>query len=174
MEFSANAKFVLLLAQIITVSSAVLVAFHPNILRAAVSLLFAFLGVAVMFLFAAADLLAGVQVIIYVGGITILILFAIMLTQWMYFAKLKDARFRLIPPLVILFFGMLIPLHKALKGLFPPTEMKAELFAEFANSPKTHAVGEALLGNYVLPFEAITVLLLGALVGAVWLARPTQ
>jgi len=166
-------KTILLLAEILTVSTALIAAISPNILYAAVALLFSFLGVAVMYLFAGADFLAGVQIIVYVGGVTILILFAIMLTQWLYRLKLKDVGNKFVLPLVVLALGLVPFLHRALTELgrmvkaAPPEKM-----AEFSAAPKTALIGKALLSNYVLPFEAITILLLGALVGAVWLARP--
>jgi len=170
---SESAKLVLILVQAFTVASAVLVTFHPNILYASVALLFTFLGVAVLFIFAGADLIAGVQVIIYVGGITILILFAIMLTQWLYHVKLRDLRFKMLLPLIVVFVGLLPFLVTALNEMSRALKpVDAEKMAAFAALPKTKLIGEALLGNYLLPFEAITVLLLGALVGAVWLARP--
>lgn len=153
--------------------SAVIVAINPNILYSAVFLLFSFLGVAVMYLFAGADFLAATQVVVYVGGVTILILFAIMLTQWLYRLKLKDIQSKFIVPFAVLALGMVPFLHRGLTELAgivkaaPPEKM-----AEFSASPKTAEIGKALLGSHVLPFEAITILLLGALVGAVWLARP--
>ena len=94
-------KIVLFLAELLTVVSALLVAFHPNILYASIALLFTFMGVAVMFVYAGADFLAGAQVIVYVGGVTILILFAIMLTQWLYQMKLRDVGTKLLVPLLI-------------------------------------------------------------------------
>jgi NADH-quinone oxidoreductase subunit J len=166
-------KWILLIAELLTVGSALIVAINPNILYSAVFLLFAFLGVAVMYLFAGADFLAGVQVVVYVGGVTILILFAIMLTQWLYRLKLKDIGSKFLVPGVVLALGLVPFLHRGLTQLgkmvqaAPPEKM-----AEFAASPKTAMIGKALLTNYVLPFEAVTILLLGALVGAVWLARP--
>ena len=172
---SPGMKIVLLLAEAVTIFSAILVAFHPNILYASVALLFTFMGVAVMFLYAGADFLAGVQVIVYVGGVTILILFAIMLTQWLYQVKLRDVGNKMFLPLLtaaILFFPLL---YKAITQLGEfVLQTPPEKFAEFSSSPKTAAIGKELLGAYVLPFEAITILLLGALVGAVWLARPTR
>lgn len=170
---STGLKIVLFLAQLITVFSAVVVTFHPNILYASIALLFAFMGVAGLFVYAGADFLAGVQVIVYVGGVTILILFAIMLTQWLYNTKLKDTKRKLLFPLIILTPALIAALGKTVCDLgnyvlkTPPAN-----FDVFSNSPKTNAIGQALLGNYVLPFEAITILLLGALVGGVWLARP--
>ncbi|NBW99253.1 NADH-quinone oxidoreductase subunit J [bacterium] len=170
---SNGMKLILLIAELVTVGSALIVAINPNILYSAVFLLFAFLGVAVMYLFAGADFLAGVQIVVYVGGVTILILFAIMLTQWLYRLKLKDIGSKFVIPGVVLALGLVPFLHRGLTELgkmiqaAPPEKM-----AEFAASPKTQAIGKALLGTHVLPFEAITILLLGALVGAVWLARP--
>lgn len=163
---------VLLLAEIFTVASALIVGFHPNILYASVFLLFTFCGVAVMFLFAGADFLAGAQVIIYVGGVTILILFAIMLTQWLYKIKLADIRNKMvIPALLSAAVGLFLykALHQMVAALPPQTP---EALEKFTSTPKTAAIGQALLGSYLFPFEAITILLLGAMVGAVWLARP--
>ena len=163
---------VLLLAEIFTVGSAILVAFHPNVLYASVFLLFAFCGVATMFLYAGADFLAGAQVIIYVGGVTILILFAIMLTQWLYQMKLSDFRNKLLfPGLLSALIGVF--LYKALIQMVATLpKLAPEAIEKFSNTAKTAPIGQALLGTYLLPFEAITLLLLGALVGAVWLARP--
>ncbi len=163
---------VLLLAQILTVASAIVVGFHPNILYASVFLLFTFCGVAVMFLYAGADFLAGAQVIIYVGGVTILILFAIMLTQWLYKIKLADIRNKMVLPGVLAtIIGAFLyrALHQMVLSLPPQTP---EALEKFSTTPKTALIGQALLGSYLLPFEAITILLLGAMVGAVWLARP--
>jgi NAD(P)H-quinone oxidoreductase subunit 6 len=165
-------KLVLLLAELVTLASAVVVALHPNILYGAIALLFTFLGVAVMFVYAGADFLAGAQVVVYVGGVTILILFAIMLTQWLYQLKLRDVGTKMLVPIAIgvAIFALLY------KGLRVMSEQAAaipvETVAKFNDLPKTGLIGQALLGSWLLPFEAITILLLGALVGAVWLARP--
>lgn len=170
---SETAKVILLLAQALTIGSAILVAFHPNILYASVALLFTFLGVAVLFIYVGADFVAGAQVVVYVGGVTILILFAIMLTNWLYQVKLRDVRSKMIIPVIVVALGLLPFIYKGVQWLGQYTLQKTpEGFENFAWSPKTKAMGEALLGNYLLPFEGITILLLGALVGAVWLARP--
>lgn len=169
---SQGLQWALLGAQLVTVISAIVVTFHPNILYAAIGLLFSFLGVSVMFLFAGADFLAGAQIVIYVGGVVILILFAIMLTHWLYQMQLRDTRTKFVLPVLVLVLGLFPLLFSLVNELsHPPVPTN---FAEFATSPKTSAVGTALLGQYLLPFEAVTVLLLGALVGAVWLARPGE
>lgn len=166
-------KIILLLAEIITVASAVVVAIHPNVLYSAIFLLFAFLGVAVMFVYAGADFLAGAQVIVYVGGVTILILFAIMLTQWLYQIKLRDVRNKFIVPALVLALGFVPFLFKGVRQMAQlPVGSPPEELAKTVALPKTGEMGIQLLSNYLLPFEAVTILLLGALVGAVWLARP--
>lgn len=169
---SDAAKCILLLAEIFTVLSAVLVAFHPNILYATVFLLFSFLGVAGLFLFAGADFVAGVQVVVYVGGVTILILFAIMLTRALYAAKFQEIKTKVGISIGVLLLAVVPFLWKALEqvlkiaGDHPPFNEEV-----FAMAPKTESIGNALLTQYLLPFEAITILLLGSLVGAVYLAR---
>jgi NAD(P)H-quinone oxidoreductase subunit 6 len=170
---SESAKIILLLGQILTVVSAAVVALHPNILHASVGLLFTFMGVAVLFLFAGADFVAGTQIVVYAGGVTILILFAIMLTQWLYKVKLRDYGARLlVPALVAIGFFVFIYRSTSELGAWALKAAPAEQVEKFAFTPKTAVIGQAFLTNYLLPFEAVTILLLGALVGAVWLARP--
>lgn len=165
-------KLVLFAAEVLTLVAAIVATFHPNVLYGAISLLMAFLGVAVMYVFAGADFLAGAQVIVYIGGVTILILFAIMLTQWLYQMKLRDIGTKLLAP-VIIGVGLFVMLVKALLDINPQAAAtQLEASQKFLNAPKTPLIGEALLNGYLLPFEAVTILLLGALVGAVWIARP--
>lgn len=170
---SETAKIILLLAEILTVVSALFVALHPNILYASVALLFSFMGIAVLFLYGGADFVAGAQIVVYAGGVTILILFAIMLTQWLYKMKLRDYGARLLVPALVA-FCVFVAVYKATSqlGHYALKNAPAEAVAAFANTPKTAVLGQAFLGNYLLAFEAVTILLLGALVGAVWLARP--
>ncbi len=170
---SDSAKLILLFGQILTVGSAIVVAIHPNILYAAVALLSTFLGVAILFLFSGADFVAGAQVVVYAGGITILILFAIMLTQWLYKVKLRDYGARLLVPAVVA-LGVFLVVYRSTAelGNWALKNAPTEAVDKFAFLPKTALIGQAFLGPYLLAFEAVTILLLGALVGAVWLARP--
>ena len=66
---------------VITLGSACIVVFSRNIVRSAFALLFAFFGVAALYVFLLADFIAVTQLLIYVGGILVLILFAVMLTN---------------------------------------------------------------------------------------------
>lgn len=146
----------------LTLSAAGFVAFSPSILRSGFSLLLCFFGVAGLYVLLGADLLAGVQVLLYVGGIVVLILFAILVTH-----KIRDARLsndsHNIPTAALLSMAVFAILA-SVAWSFPPS-------AGARPVPTTAAVGEALLTTYLLPFEAVSVLLLVALMGAVILVR---
>lgn len=160
----------ILLLQIITVLMAALVAFLPNVLYAAISLLFCLLGVAGLYLCLAADFIAASQVVVYVGGITVVLIFAVMLTFATYTIDRKDFLKRLALPFVIAFGLIAPPLYYLNEKLVQHSSLpiKSEAFWELS---KTEALGTALLSHYVLPFELASVLLLASLLGAVWMAR---
>src|SRR5437016_14190558 len=89
------------LIAIITVGSAVMVAFSRNIIYSAFSLLGTFGGVAGLYVFLGADFVAAVQLLIYVGGILVLILFAVMLTHRITDVEITNRAAGLIPALII-------------------------------------------------------------------------
>ncbi len=148
----------------LSVVGAVLVAFSPSIVHAAFSLLGTFFGVAGLYALLSADLVAVVQVLVYVGGILVLILFAVMLTSRIDAIEVSNPATGRIPGLLLL-AGLVGVIAVVAIGVFgssaaiPPGE------------PTTAAIGDALLGAYVLPFEVVSILLLAALVGSVTLAR---
>jgi len=157
----------LLIFGILTVGSALIVVFHPNIVYAAFSLIFTFFGMAGLFIFLSADFVAGIQVLIYVGGILVLILFAIMLSHRLFGNSLSEEKKKLFLPLA-LGLPLLIVLFAAFASA--PWNIGAEVLRD-----KTVAdLGELLLDQYILPFELASVLLLGALIGAVYLVRPEK
>ncbi len=147
-----------------SVWAAAVVVLGKNIVRAAVALIFSFCGIAALFVMLDADFLAAVQVLIYVGGITILLLFAIMLTS-----RISSAAARVINDQVLLSAiaaaGLLAGLiYAALRGI-PALSGPPRL-------PETAPfLGRALLTTYALPFEVVSILLLAGMVGAIILAR---
>src|SRR5918993_3037259 len=94
------------LMAIITVGSAAVVAFSQNIIYSAFSLLGTFAGVAGLYVFLGADFVAGVQVLIYVGGILVLIQFAVMLTHRITDVEITNRAAGRIPALIII--GILV------------------------------------------------------------------
>lgn len=148
----------------ITAISAMIVVFTRNILRAAFSLLFTLFGVAGLFLFLHADFLAATQVLIYVGGVLVLLLFGIMLTQKMVEVDIRSGRIQFVPSLVatgILFAFLLCLIFQTPWNVGEPAN-----FEETAGQ-----IGTLLMTEWLLPFEIASILLLAALVGAVSIAR---
>lgn len=147
-----------------TVGAAVLVAVLPNILYSAVALLFAFAGVAGLYVFLSADFLAATQILVYVGGILILILFAVFLSNRISDVKLSNpGRFQLpAATICLVLFGVL-----SYVAVSTPFAGKTPVY-----HPTTADLGELLMTRYLLPFEVASVLLLAALIGAAFLSRP--
>jgi len=165
-QISIPGDLVFLGVAAVTVGGAVLVCLLPNIIRAAVALLFSLIGVAGLYLFLSADFLAATQMLVYVGGITMLMLFAVFLSQRINDARISNpSRFRLPAAIVCLtLFGVL-----SLVIVTTPFPVKEARFL-----PTTADIGELLLTRYLLPFEIASVLLLAALVGAALISRPNR
>jgi NAD(P)H-quinone oxidoreductase subunit 6 len=152
------------LIAIITVGSAVVVAFSRNIIYSAFSLLGTFAGVAGLYVFLGADFVAGVQVLIYVGGILVLILFAVMLTHRITDVEITNRAAGRIPGLLIVAV-FLVLLVQSIRET-PWVRVK-----EVAHQPTTARIGDLFLENYLLPFELASLVLLAAMIGAVVLSR---
>ena len=152
------------LVAILTVGSALMVAFSRNIIYSAFSLLGTFAGVAGLYVFLGADFVAGVQLLIYVGGILVLILFAVMLTHRITDVEITNRAAGRIPALLItgLFVYLLIQTVRET----PWVKVK-----EVVYQPTTAKIGDLFLDSYLLPFELASLVLLGALIGAVVLSR---
>ncbi len=147
-----------------TVAGAIGVAFSRNIVYSAFSLLATFVGMVGLFALLSADFVAVVQLMVYVGGILVLILFAVMLTNRI--SEVKDSN-----PTTNRFLGatllatLLLTLLAAIFGR-PWAVRTTEPFA-----PTAEVIGDAFLGPYLLPFEVAGFLLLAALIAAVVVAR---
>ena len=143
--------------------SAGVVALSRNIIYSTVALLGTFVGAAGMYIQLSADFLAAIQILVYVGGTLTLLLFAVMLT-----AKVTNIRssnlFRGRTLAFAVVGVLLLLLGRVANHTSWPTQSRTPI-------PSTTLLGHAFLGPYLLPFEIASVLLLGALVGAVVLAR---
>lgn len=158
--------FVLLAALIL--GAAVMVVTVRNIIHAALWLIATFFGVGALYLLLEAEFLAVTQVLIYVGAISILILFAIMLTRdvtgendrqlyrYWWVALLAAAGM----------FGLLLApiLYNQPWPATTPSGAEAPAIASAVE------IGKALMGEYLLPFTVVSVLLLVALIGAIVIA----
>lgn len=155
--------FIFIFISIFTIGHAIIVVTNRNLVRSAFALLFSMLGIAGLYVMAGADFVAVVQVMIYVGGISILFLFAIMLTS--HVTRVEEAGKLIRWPIgiiVVFFTGIII-------GFLIWSSSWQQI--KQAYKPTMSSIGDALLSNYLLPFEIISVLLLMAMIGAVVLAR---
>lgn len=149
---------------VVTVGSAAMVVFSRSLIRSAFALLFTFFGVAALYVFLGADFLAATQMVIYVGGILVLLLFGVMLTHKLYDLNLRGEAYQFRPALLIalIVFGTLV--FFMLRTHWPAA-------AQSADKPTTAVIGELLMSDYILPFEAASILLLLALIGAAMIVR---
>jgi len=148
---------------VITVGSALGTAAVRNLIHAVVFLVISFTGVAGLYITLSADFLAVTQVLIYVGAISILVLFAIMLTP--RGDRGNQEGFLRLP--AVLLSGLL-----AATMIFVALDTDWNISDRAGFEDTATDIGEALLDKFVLPFEIASVLLLVAMLGAIVLVRP--
>ena len=154
-----------------TLASGAALCVSRNIVRMAVYLFFALGAVAVLYLLLLANFIAVIQLIIYVGGTLILLVFGVMLTSkspWVRFEVKRSEIFAATVVCVVLAVGLLSAVMTAAwpgPGPGPADEAAA------VTNPSMETFGRELLTTYLVPFEAVSVLLLVVLVGAAYIAR---
>jgi len=158
------AEIVFWLLATFTIISASFVVLNNQLLYSAIALLFSLFGIAGLYIFLWADFIAGIQLIVYIGGINVLIIFGIMLTNKISSVRLSQTNVQQgVGAVVALWFMILISLVIS----------KTPWLLTDSSEPSgtVEAIGTLLLSKYLLPFEAISLLLLGALIGAALLSR---
>lgn len=159
-------QILFIILTVMTLGGALGVVSTKNLYYAALFLVLALNGIAGYFILLSAGFLAAVQVIVYVGAIAILILFAIMLSRKIMTTSEPQANRQnwlaliAVPLLYLVLLFMLINVNWPVSGDAPAGDSLTQL-------------GMSFLGGYVIPFEVVSVLLLVALVGAIILARDT-
>ena len=147
----------------ITVGSALGTAAVRNLIHAVVLLVISFTGIAGLFITLSADFLAVAQVLIYVGAISILMLFAVMLTPRA--DRGNQEGFLRLP-------AVLLTILVAVTLVFVALDTEWNISDREGFEDTATDIGEALLDKFVLPFEIASVLLLVAMLGAIVLVRP--
>lgn len=141
------------------------------IFRAAIYLLFSLIGIAGIYFWLEYDFIAAVQIIVYVGGITVLIIFSIFLTQQAGDLLPKPKLGRQLFAALAVFCAFALIMLQVMKYKFTPS-------TETAVSPAIANIGSQMLsteeGGYALPFEVVSILLLAALVGCIVIAMRTN
>ena len=166
----------------------------PDLFRAALLLIVVFIAVAGFFILLSAEFLAVVQVLIYVGAIAILIIFAVMLTRDVQHGNLPNRMQMPAAVLAALLFAALVAVAVGTQWEFLPAEQQERVdlvqtsavttltgdvlteagitSPEEQSEVQTAGLADLLISDYVLPFEAVSLLLLAALIGALVLVRP--
>jgi NADH-quinone oxidoreductase subunit J len=139
------------------------VVFLPRIIHAALSLVLFFVAIAGVFVLLHAEFIAAAQVIIYAGAITVLVLFAVMLTQRSQSPESNPFNAQRLVAAVVAgaTFAALLPALLSVGGSSVPGP-NVDLVAE---------LGKLMLGQWILAFEIASVLLLAALIGAIAIAK---
>lgn len=148
---------------LLSLGTALGVVLLPNIFHAALCLVGTLLGVAVLYLALQAEFIAVVQILLYVGAVMTVVIFAIMLTHRMGDRTVPQTNKQSVPAFLGLMFFVGLVGSLLLKTNWPT-------FKD-SNPVSALALGQALLGEYVFPFEAISIVLLAGLIGAVVIAR---
>ncbi len=147
--------------------AAVYVAASKNIVRCAFALTIVFVGVAGLFVLLSADFIAATQLLIYVGGTLVLILFAVMLSSRISDVNISNRSVGVITGLIITSGLGSILLYIAWSGPWPQKEI-------ITFHPTTESIGNALLTKWLLPFEVVSILILAGLMGAIVIARKKE
>ena len=159
-------QVIFIILGLVTLGCALVVVASRNLFHSAIFLAFSFVGVAGVYLMLQAEFLAGIQILIYVGAIVTLIIFAIMVSRDLGDPNARSSNRQwgasaitagLI--LIVLVVVLLRAQWPMAATVMPSGTLIADLGAAMVSS------------NYVLPFEVVSVLLLVALIGSVLIAR---
>lgn len=149
--------------------TAVLSVTTKKIFRSAIWLLFSLIGIAGLYFWLQVEFIAAVQIVVYVGGIVVLIIFSIFLTQQSGKEMPKPPMLRSIASLLAVLFGFAFSYLLIYKNDFKAGDKTFDW--------SVHKIGTQMLATgengYVLPFEVVTILLLAAMVGCIVIAIKT-
>jgi NADH-quinone oxidoreductase subunit J len=159
------------LLAVLTLGSGIIAVTTRQIFRAAIFLLFSLVGVAGLYFWMQYEFIAAVQIVVYVGGITVLIIFSIFLTQQAGEKMPKQQPARQIFSALAAFCGLALIMLQLVQHSFTATTNKAV-------EPGVVNIGNQMLGvnkgGLALPFEVVSILLLAALVGCIVIAMRTK
>jgi NADH-quinone oxidoreductase subunit J len=151
----------------LAVISALLVITRKNAVHSALSLIVTLLSLAGLYLMLYAPFVAGVQIVLYAGGIMVLFLFVIMLVNLDKAAKEEqfNHQWHIGIAASVVLGGLFLFVYKKGHTIFPANAVN------FAEEKNTQLIGSAIFSQYLLPFEIASLLLLVAIVGAVVMAK---
>lgn len=157
----------------VTVGSACVVAFSRNLIYSAFALMGTFIGIAGTFVLLTADFMGLVQVVVYAGGILVLVIFAVMLSAKIGIAPKTNPAFNVkaVIPLMLVLIALLTTVVVSDTWEVNNKWRVATEIEQLEVSSGIVVMGNALLNAYLLPFELISVLLLLTMIGAAIITR---
>ena len=158
---------VFIICSLVTLGAALAVVTSKNLFHSALFLILSFVGVAGLYVLLEAPFLAAVQILVYVGAIAILIVFAIMLTRRLMAKDLVQSNAQWNLAFLGAFFLFVALVMILLRVNWPVVEAAVP-------EETISILGQDLMGIYLVPFEVASVLLLVALVGSIIIARERE
>ncbi|MBM4406302.1 MAG: NADH-quinone oxidoreductase subunit L [Chloroflexi bacterium] len=165
MHVSTGASIAFWIIAAVTVASALGVILIRDIFRAALLLVVTFLSMAGLFVTLNADFVAAAQVLIYAGAISILLIFAVLLTRDVQRGNPSNRQTRWVVFLGVLFAVTLIVIF---------TNTKWTLSGEAPAENTTALISDTLFDKFILPFEIASVVLVAAVIGAIVIAKENE
>ena len=150
---------------VVLVGSALAVVLSKNLFHSVLWLALALTGTAGVFLLLEAEFLAAVQLLLYAGGIVTIVVFAIVVTERLVGERITQTNRRITA-------GAVTSLALIALVVNAITRQPLATVREPLTTDLTRAIGESVLTRFVLPFELLGVLMLAAMLGAVYFARP--
>ena len=164
-------KFFLYLISLMIFVFGILTVTSHKIFRAAIYLLFTLMNVAALYFFLQYEFLAAVQIVVYVGGIVVLIIFSLFLTHRVGSDLPAPSYLKMFFTFLAALFGFGFAYSLVLGNNFLEPE-------NISSSMSMNSIGKAMLnygdGGFVLPFEVVSILLLAAMVGCIAIAVKTK
>ncbi|MFQ6136970.1 MAG: NADH-quinone oxidoreductase subunit J [Candidatus Hydrothermarchaeales archaeon] len=158
---------VFLIIALVAIASSILVLESEEIFHSALYLALMFVSVAGLFILLGAEFLAAIQVLIYAGAVIILVLFAIMLTKRGIALRERTTLYGKVTRLGVAAVFIFLLVVSIVRVTWPIK------FSE-RQASSTIALGNALFTDYVIPFEIVSVVLLAALIGGIFLAKKEE
>jgi NADH:ubiquinone oxidoreductase subunit 6 (subunit J) len=150
---------------VLLVGSALAVVLSKNLFHAVLWLALALTGTAGIFLLLNAEFLAAVQLLLYAGGIITIVVFAIVVTERLVGERLSQTNRGVVTGALVA-GGLLVLIVSTLTQRELPSTPLPQI------SDLTRLMGEQVLTTFVLPFELLALLMLVAMLGAIYFARP--
>ena len=158
---------IFVIVALLTILPCLIVVFSRNVLYSAFALFFTFLGTSGLYFFLDAEFLAITQVVVYIGGVSVLLLFAILLTKNV--DEIRKTNMMSGKRMILAAIGAFV-----LLGTFGYA-LSGTSWAMNPGNPypatTISSLGDLLLGKYLLPFEIASILLLAVLIGSLVIAR---